>query len=109
MKIHEIVKNFSKPFETVEDIDAYIENIDENGNLEIGLSENNENIFQSFTIRASRKRLRRLKEIAAYNVGQCLSSDSDIEHLNLPQTLDVLVKKFINTYSGDYLNDLYED
>ena len=109
LKIHEIVKNFSKPFETVEDIDAYIENIDENGNLEIGLSENNENIFQSFTIKASRKRLRRLKEIAAYNVGQCLSSDSDIEHLNLPQTLDVLVKKFINTYSGDYINDLYKD
>ena len=37
LKIHEIVKNFSKPFETDEDIDAYIENIDENGNLEIGL------------------------------------------------------------------------
>ena len=72
-------------------------------------SENNENIFQSFTIRAGRKRLRRLKEIAAYNVGQCLSSDSDIEHLNLPQTLNVLVKNFINTYSGDYINDLYED
>ena len=108
LKIHEIVKNFSKPFETVEDIDAYIENIDENGNLEIGLSENNENIFQSFTIRASRKRLRRLKEIAAYNVGQCLSSDSDIEYLNLPHTLDVLVKKFINTYSGDYITDTCE-
>ena len=45
-----------RPEKTVEDIDAYIENIDENGNLEIGLSENNENI--------------------------CLSSDSDIEHLN---------------------------
>ena len=61
------------------DIDAYIENIYENGPLEIGLSENNEYVFQSFTIRASRKRLRRLKEIPAYNVGQCLSSDSDIE------------------------------
>ena len=33
MKIHEIVKNFSKHFETVNDIDAYIENIDEYGNL----------------------------------------------------------------------------
>ena len=27
LKIHEIVKNFSKPSEIVEDIDAYIENI----------------------------------------------------------------------------------
>ena len=42
------------------------------------LAANNEYIFQRFTIRASRKRLRRLKEIAAYNVLQCLSSDSDI-------------------------------
>ena len=55
-------------------------------------------------------RPRRLKQIAAYNVGQCLSSDSnsDIENLNLPQTLDVLVKKFINTYSGDYITDTNE-
>ena len=45
--IHEIIKNFSKHFETVEDIDAYIKNIDENGNLEIGLSENNDYAFQS--------------------------------------------------------------
>ena len=82
--------------------------MDENGNLEIGLSENNEYIFQSFTIKSSRKRLRRLIEIAAYNVGQCLSSDSDIEYLNLPHTLDVLVKKFINTYSGDYITDTCE-
>ena len=59
--------------ETVEDIEAYIEIIDENGNLEIALSENNEYVFQNFTIRASRKRVIRLKEIAAYYVGQCLS------------------------------------
>ena len=63
LMIHEIIKNFSKHFETVEDIDAYIKNIDENSNLDIGLSENNEYVFQSFTIGASRKRLRRLKEI----------------------------------------------
>ena len=85
LKIHEIVKNFNKHFETDEDIDAYFKNIDENGNLEIGLSENNEYIFQSFTIRASRIRLRILKEIAAYNVGQWLSSDRDLEHLHLPR------------------------
>ena len=57
----------------------------------------------SFTIRASRKRLKRMREIAAYKVRQWLSSDSDIEHLNLPQILDILVKKIINTYSGDYI------
>ena len=101
MNSHKFVKNFSKHFETFEDIDAYIENIDENGNLEIGLSENNEYIFQNFTIRASRKRLRRLTEISAHNVVQCLSCESDIGHFNLSQTLYVFVKKFINTYSVD--------
>ena len=33
--------NFITHFESIESIDAYIENIDEHGNLEIGLSENN--------------------------------------------------------------------
>ena len=46
--------------------------------------------------------MRRLKEIATYDVGQCLSSDSDIEQLNFPQTLDVIVK---NTYFEDYIRD----
>ena len=78
-------------------------NIDENGNVEIVLSEDNEYISQTFTVRASRKRLRRLKDIAAYNVGQCLLCESDVDQLILPQTLQILFKKFINTYSGDYL------
>ena len=51
-----------------------------------------------------------MKEIAAYNVGQCLCSYSvsESENLKFPQTLDVLVKKFINTYSGDYITDTCE-
>ena len=49
--------NFDNPFETVED--AYIENIYENGNLEVGLSENNEHIFQSFMIRAKTEKIER--------------------------------------------------
>ena len=60
LKIHETENNSSKPLETVTDIDAYIGNIDENGNLEIGLSVNNEYIFQS---------LKRLKIITGYNDG----------------------------------------
>ena len=35
------VKNFSQHFETVENIETHIDNIDENGNFEIGLWENN--------------------------------------------------------------------
>ena len=63
LTIHEIVKNLTRGLEDMNDTDAYIENIDENGNLEIGLSENNEFIFQSYTIIARRKRLRRLTDI----------------------------------------------
>ena len=67
LTIHEIVKNFTKGLEDMKDTDAYIENIDDNGNLETGLSENNDFIFQSFTTRARSKRIRRLTDIAAYN------------------------------------------
>ena len=65
--------------------------------------------MQSFTVKASRKKLKRLKEVAAYNVGQCLCSENDVNWLNLPKTLEKLVKKFVNTFSGDYINDLYEN
>ena len=74
-------------------------NIDGNENVEMVLTEDDEYILQSFTLRASRRRLRRLKDIAAYNVGQCLVCESDVDHIILPQTLQILVKKFINTYS----------
>ena len=73
LAIHDIVENFIRCFEALKNIRADILNIDENGNVEVILSEDNEYILQSFTLRASRKRLRRLKDIEAYNVGQCLS------------------------------------
>ena len=49
-----------------------------------------------------------MKEVAAYNVGQCLDCENDAESLNLPKTLEILVKKFVNTYSGDYITDSCE-
>ena len=42
--------------------------IDENGNIEIVIVENSGKILQSFILKAKRKRLRRLKDIGAYNV-----------------------------------------
>ena len=69
------------------------------GNVEIVLSEDNEFILQSFTLRASRERYGKLKDIAASNVGQYLVLESDLDHLSLPQTLQILVKKFTNTYT----------
>ena len=60
-------------------------------------------------MKASRKKLNRLNEVGAYNVVQCLCSEDDVNWLNLPKTLEKLVKKFVNTFFGDYINDLYEN
>ena len=83
---------------TSEGSEAYVENIDENGNIEIEITENNDFILQSFTVKASRKKLKRLKEVAAYNVRQCLCSEDDVNFLNLPKTLEKLVKKFVKKF-----------
>ena len=109
LPIHKVVENCNRNLKTLESVEAYIENIDENGNIEIEITENNEYVLQSFTLKASRKRLRRLRDVAAYNVGQCLGCEDDADCLNLPKTLEILVKKFINTYSGDYIIDSNED
>ena len=37
--MHTVVENFDQIFEAIEIADAYVETIDENGNIEIGLSE----------------------------------------------------------------------
>ena len=108
LAIHEVVENFNINLVTQKGFEAYVGNIDKNGNIEIEITENNAYILQSFTVKASRKRLKRLKEVAAYNVGQCLDCENDAEFLNLPKTLEILVKKFVNTYSGDYITDSCE-
>jgi hypothetical protein len=43
--------------EAIENGDAYVETIDENGNIEVDNSESNDDILQSFTIRANRKNM----------------------------------------------------
>ena len=51
----------NRELEAIENVDAYVETIDENGNIEIKISESNYYMFQVFTIRAKRKKLIRLK------------------------------------------------
>ena len=65
LAIHEIVENFSRHFEAFKNISADIVNTDENGNVEIVLSEDNKFILQNFRVRGRRKWLRRLKDQAA--------------------------------------------
>ena len=85
--------------EAIENFDAYVETIDENGYIGVEISKNNNEILQAFTIRAKRKKLRRLKDVAAYNVAQYISCDTDVEDLQV--SLRKLVKPYVITISGD--------
>ena len=107
--MHTVVENLNHKFEAIEIADAYIETIDENGNIEIELSESTDELLQAFTIRAKRKKLRSLKDVAAYNVAQYLSCHSDVEDLQVPISLRKLVEPFVITFSGDYIFDLNEN
>ena len=63
LSIHKIVENLNRELEAIESVNAYIGTIDENGSIEIEISEEHGDILQAFTIRANRKRLRTLKKV----------------------------------------------
>ena len=107
LSIHTVVENVNRKLEAIENVDAYVETIDENGNIEVEISESNDDILQAFTIRAKRKKMRRSKDVAAYNVAQYLSCHSDVEDLEV--SLRKLVRPFVITISGDYIFDLNEN
>ena len=109
LSIHRVVQYLKIRLEELNAYDSYIEMIDDNGNIEIVIIENSGEIIQSFTLKVKRKRLRRLKEIAAFNVTQHLQSEDDVDSLNIPKTLKPLVKLFIVTYSGNYIIDMNSD
>ena len=79
--------------------------IDDNGNMEIMITEDTKDMLQGFTVKARRRRLRRLKDIAAFNLAQHLASEDEIESLNIPESVKPLVKKFLVTFSGNYMID----
>ena len=60
LSIHRAVKYMSENLENVHGFDVTIDTIDENGNIEIAITEETEDIFQGFIVKAKRKRLRRL-------------------------------------------------
>ena len=62
-------------------------------------------LIKGYQINAKRKRLRTLKQIAAYNVAKCISSKSDVQNLHIPQSLYKLVSTFLDAYYGDYMSD----
>ena len=95
--IHKVVKNMRECFKNLQDYDVTIDAIDENGNIEIVITEHKDGMFQGFIVKAKRKRLRRLREIAAFNLAQHLVSETNAESLIIPKTLIHLVNKLANT------------
>ena len=109
LSIHRVVNYLNIKFEELNACESTIEMINANGSIEIEVIEASEEIYQSFTLKAKRKRLRRLTEIAAFNVAIRIYSEDDLDILEMPKTLKPLVKTFINTYSGNYIIDMNSD
>ena len=78
---------------------CYLDFIDENGNIIITLHETSTTIHQEFKITARRKKLRRLENIAAFNVARQLSSEADIQELQLPKTMKKIINMYLDTFS----------
>ena len=79
LSIHRVVHYLRERFEEIKDYDIYTEMIDENGNFEVVIVEKSGEIRQSFMLKAKRKRLRRLRDVAAFNVAQHLQSEDDVD------------------------------
>ena len=45
LSIHTVVENLNRKLEAIENVDAYVETIDENGNIEVEISESNDDIL----------------------------------------------------------------
>ena len=68
--IHKVVKYMTEHLENLQDFDVIIDAIDENGNIEITITEHKEGMFQSFILKVKRKRLWKLLEIVTFNLAQ---------------------------------------
>jgi hypothetical protein len=77
---------------------AFVEEIDDIGNLTITNEESSPTIFKEFTIEADIKTLKRLEDIAAYNIARLLLDINDLDKLQLPRSLNTLVASFLDTY-----------
>ena len=105
LSVHKVVEQIGTNFGKIHDANITLEMIDDNGNMEIMIIEDTKDMLQGFTVKARRRRLRRLKDIAAFNLAQHLASEDEIESLNIPESVKPLVKKFLVTFSGNYMID----
>jgi hypothetical protein len=50
LSIHTVVENVYRKLEAIQNVVAYVETIEENGNIEVELSETTDEFLQAFTI-----------------------------------------------------------
>lgn len=105
LSIHSVVSKINNRLQSIENAICSINEIDENGNIIIYLFDEFPTLWQEFKITAKRKQLRTLKQISAYNVSKCITSENEIQKLELPHCLYKLVSMFLDTYSGDYISE----
>ena len=96
------VTKLNSQLELLENNMSYVDVIDDNGNIIIHHDKTFPTLAQGFIVKAKRTWLRTLKDIAAYNLAKNTSSESDAKILKIPYSLNVLVTKFLDTYSGDH-------
>ena len=99
LSIHSVVAKIEEQIKSL--TDCYLDWIDENGNIVVNLQEISSTVHQEFEITARRKKLRRLEQIAAFNVATQLSCQSDTNELPLPKQMKKLVNMYIDTFSVD--------
>ena len=89
-----VVHEINSKLELLEKNCSYVDFIDENGNILIQHDEIFPNLSQGFLLKAERKRLMTLKDIAAYHVAKYIESTGDVEVLTIPHCLYDFVSKF---------------
>ena len=77
----------------LDNVNAYFKNIDVNESIGVDISESNDETLETFTIRAKRKKLRRLKDVAQHR-----SCDSEVEELSMEATQTICYNNIWRLY-----------
>ena len=103
LSMHSVVIEVNTRLKAINQGFCYIDNIDNNGNIIIELHEMFPTLMKGYQIRARRRKLRTLQQIASYNVAKYISGEDDIKQLHIPQCLNKTIALFLDTYSADYM------
>ena len=98
LPMHYIVTKINSQLELLENSMSYVDVIDDSGNIVIQHDETFPTFSQGFIVKAKRKRLRTLKDIAAYNVAKYTTGQCDVKCFEIPYSLHNLVTKFLDSF-----------